>query len=78
MRHVSHILAKLDVDSRTAAAAVALANLCEEIGEAAVWLCSDAASYVVGHLLVVDGGITVGRRPPDAPLVAVGTHRGGS
>ncbi len=42
----------------------------EEIAEAAVWLCSDAASYVVGHVLVVDGGITVGRRPPDAPPVA--------
>ncbi|MQA07895.1 MAG: SDR family oxidoreductase [Pseudonocardiaceae bacterium] len=43
----------------------------EEIAEAAVWLCSDAASYVVGHVLVVDGGITVGRRPPDAPPVRV-------
>ncbi|MGH3520830.1 MAG: SDR family NAD(P)-dependent oxidoreductase, partial [Haloechinothrix sp.] len=41
----------------------------EEIAEAAVWLCSDAASYVVGHVLVVDGGITVGRRPPGAPPV---------
>ncbi|MDV6014766.1 SDR family oxidoreductase [Haloechinothrix sp. LS1_15] len=41
----------------------------EEVAEAAVWLCSDAASYVVGHVLVVDGGLTVGRRPPDAPPV---------
>jgi NAD(P)-dependent dehydrogenase (short-subunit alcohol dehydrogenase family) len=29
----------------------------EEIGEAAVWLCSDAASFVTGHALPVDGGI---------------------
>jgi NAD(P)-dependent dehydrogenase (short-subunit alcohol dehydrogenase family) len=28
----------------------------EEVAEAAVWLCSDAASYVTGHSLVVDGG----------------------
>ncbi|HEX9868743.1 MAG TPA: SDR family oxidoreductase [Candidatus Tectomicrobia bacterium] len=28
----------------------------EEIAESAVWLCSDAASYVTGHSMVVDGG----------------------
>jgi NAD(P)-dependent dehydrogenase (short-subunit alcohol dehydrogenase family) len=31
----------------------------EEIGAAVVWLCSDAASFVVGHAMVVDGGQTV-------------------
>ena len=30
-----------------------------EIAEAIVWLCSDAASYMVGHALVCDGGATV-------------------
>lgn len=30
----------------------------EEIGEAVVWLCSDAASFVTGHPLVIDGGAT--------------------
>jgi len=28
----------------------------EEIAEAVVWLCSDAASFVTGHPLVIDGG----------------------
>src|SRR5579885_3324759 len=31
----------------------------EEMGEAAAWLCSDRASFVTGHSLVADGGLTV-------------------
>lgn len=31
----------------------------EEMAEAAVWLCSPAASYINGHELVADGGKTV-------------------
>lgn len=30
----------------------------EEVAEAVVWLCSDAASYVTGHTMVIDGGLT--------------------
>ncbi len=30
----------------------------EEIAQAVVWLCSDAASFVTGHALSVDGGYT--------------------
>lgn len=29
----------------------------EEIAEAVVWLCSDAASFVTGHSMTVDGGL---------------------
>ena len=28
----------------------------DEIAEAIVWLCSDAASFVTGHAMAVDGG----------------------
>jgi NAD(P)-dependent dehydrogenase (short-subunit alcohol dehydrogenase family) len=31
----------------------------EEIAEAVVWLCSDAASFVLGHALAVDGGSVI-------------------
>jgi len=30
----------------------------EEIAEAVVWLCSDAASFITGQPLLVDGGVT--------------------
>lgn len=32
----------------------------EEIAAAVVWLCSDAASFVTGHPMVVDGGFVAG------------------
>ena len=28
----------------------------EEVAESVVWLCSDAASFVTGHTMTVDGG----------------------
>jgi NAD(P)-dependent dehydrogenase (short-subunit alcohol dehydrogenase family) len=31
----------------------------EEVAKAVVWLCSDEASYITGHNLVIDGGYTV-------------------
>lgn len=34
----------------------------EEAAEAALWLCSDAASYVTGNSLIVDGGQTAAFR----------------
>ena len=31
----------------------------EEIASAVLWLCSPGASYVMGHALTVDGGMTI-------------------
>jgi NAD(P)-dependent dehydrogenase (short-subunit alcohol dehydrogenase family) len=31
-------------------------GLPDEVAAAVVWLCSDAASFVTGHALAVDGG----------------------
>ncbi|MGO9059184.1 MAG: SDR family oxidoreductase [Candidatus Binataceae bacterium] len=43
-----------------ATAAMPLGRNCrpEEIAEAAAWLCSDAASFVTGQAMAVDGGLT--------------------
>jgi NAD(P)-dependent dehydrogenase (short-subunit alcohol dehydrogenase family) len=30
----------------------------EEIAEAVIWLCSDASSFVTGHVMPIDGGMT--------------------
>jgi NAD(P)-dependent dehydrogenase (short-subunit alcohol dehydrogenase family) len=34
----------------------------EEAAAAAVWLCSDAASYLTGHSMIVDGGMSAALR----------------
>lgn len=47
---------KADYEKQTPMARIAKA---EEVAAAAVWLCSDAASYVTGAVLPVDGGMTL-------------------
>ena len=39
-----------------------------EIAEAVVWLCSDAASFVTGQPLIVDGGVAAGRERAEGQL----------
>jgi len=34
----------------------------EEAAQAVLWLCSGAASYVTGHSMIVDGGLTAAAR----------------
>jgi NAD(P)-dependent dehydrogenase (short-subunit alcohol dehydrogenase family) len=43
----------------------------EEMAKPILWMCSDDASYLSGHLMVVDGAMTAGLPEPgemDAPL----------
>lgn len=56
----------LDLLPRTAlerlrtAAPIERAGTTDEIAQAVMWLASDAASYVIGHALPVDGGVAMG------------------
>lgn len=43
-------------------------GLPEDIAQAALWLASDDSSFVSGHALVVDGGLTGGRDPVESPI----------
>jgi NAD(P)-dependent dehydrogenase (short-subunit alcohol dehydrogenase family) len=49
------------VDLDTIANLVPMGRISEpsEIASTVLWLCSDAASFVTGHTLVADGGLTV-------------------
>ncbi len=50
----------IDVEAIAASVPMGRISKPEEIAGAILWLCSEAASYVTGHTLVVDGGLTVG------------------
>ena len=42
----------------------------EEVAEAVVFLCSDRAAFLTGHVMAIDGGFTAGfhkQIPPPTP-----------
>ena len=41
------------------------AGIPADIAQAALWLAGDDSSFVTGHELVVDGGVTLGRKWSD-------------
>jgi len=55
-------LAAMVAQNAAAAQPVPKAGLPDDIAQAALYLASDAAAFVTGTHLVVDGGITVGGR----------------
>lgn len=66
-------LARMGADAQEAAAAampVGRIGQPDEVAAAAVWLCSDAAAFVTGHTLVIDGGKLAGAPPFHQPRKA--------
>ena len=57
-----HRMVAGNIDVSVIAESVPMGRVSEpdEIANVILWLCSDAASFVTGHVLVADGGLTVG------------------
>lgn len=53
------IAGKIDVSVIAESVPMGRISSAVETAQAILWLCSDAASYVTGHTLAVDGGLTV-------------------
>jgi NAD(P)-dependent dehydrogenase (short-subunit alcohol dehydrogenase family) len=55
------------IDPRERAAAVVpltRAGEAQDIANGVLWLCTEAANYITGQELVIDGGMMAGGRPP--------------
>jgi NAD(P)-dependent dehydrogenase (short-subunit alcohol dehydrogenase family) len=50
---------KIELDAIAASVPMGRISEPSEISQAVLWLCSEAASYVTGHTLVLDGGVTI-------------------
>ncbi|MBT5677564.1 MAG: SDR family oxidoreductase, partial [Rhodospirillaceae bacterium] len=46
-----------DVDKAALGVPMGRVGEADEVAEAVVWLCSDRASYITGHVLPIDGGM---------------------
>ncbi len=57
-----HRMVAGNIDVSVIAESVPMGRVSEpdEIARAILWLCSDGASFITGHVLVADGGLTVG------------------
>jgi NAD(P)-dependent dehydrogenase (short-subunit alcohol dehydrogenase family) len=53
--------AGITADALTAMVPMGRIAQAEEVAQSVVFLCSDAASYITGQPLAIDGGITVGQ-----------------
>ena len=61
------------IDPRERAAAVVpltRAGEAQDIANGVLWLCTEAANYITGQELVIDGGMMAGGRPPQARPIA--------
>jgi hypothetical protein len=62
-------------EALSTAAAIGRIGQLEEIASAVLWLCSPYASYVVGHPLVIDDGLTVAKWEGTAAWLMSWRHR---
>jgi NAD(P)-dependent dehydrogenase (short-subunit alcohol dehydrogenase family) len=56
LRHAMEVRGRTEADVVGRLSLVGRFGLPEEIANAVLWLCSDRASFTVGHVLAVDGG----------------------